>query len=421
MNENEFDRTARAWLDDGPTRMSDRAVLSALEEIHTTRQRRAWWPARRATPVNFFARAAIAAVLVVGVGLVAINVLPRGLDGPAVGGPSPSPSPAQAVDFPDLTTTFVSPRNGFSIKHPEGVALTPAKQLWGFSEQVDDGFDVVETGLAAVFKGASDRGSGMGPRSMNGSTSSSRTIIACLAAAVFLAASRRRSPSMGSRAGSRSVRTGSRQPSSPAGGSISSPCCTTRSDARAVFDAFAATIDLTPETAIDFPGLTTTFVSPTYGFSFGYIRGITPATELWDPGNQPLDDGNLDNRFDGVETGLGAYLEGASTPIPDGISIDEWVDQYVTPLAAGGCGVPRSQQAEITIDGQSGRISECANQIEATVVAGGRLYLFTLYRDSRDARAMFDAWVATIDLTPETAAVPDSGNRLSTTSPSEAQ
>ena len=86
MNENEFDRTARAWLEDGPTRMSDRAVLSALEEIHTTRQRRAWWPARRATPVNIFVRAAIAAVLVVGVGLVAINVLPRGSDGSGVGG-----------------------------------------------------------------------------------------------------------------------------------------------------------------------------------------------------------------------------------------------------------------------------------------------------------------------------------------------
>ena len=36
MNENEFDLTARAWLDDGPTRMSDHALLSALEEIHTT-------------------------------------------------------------------------------------------------------------------------------------------------------------------------------------------------------------------------------------------------------------------------------------------------------------------------------------------------------------------------------------------------
>ena len=57
--------------------MSDRAVLSALEEIHTTRQRRAMWPAWRATPVSIFARVATAAVLVVAVGLLAINILPR--------------------------------------------------------------------------------------------------------------------------------------------------------------------------------------------------------------------------------------------------------------------------------------------------------------------------------------------------------
>ena len=69
----------------------------------------------------------------------------------------------------------------------------------------------------------------------------------------------------------------------------------------------------------------------------------------------------------------------------------------------GGCGAPRSQQAEITIDGQSGRIAECPNQIEATVIAGGRLYLFTLSHDRSDARAVFDAFAATIDLTPETA------------------
>src|SRR5262245_6939414 len=96
MNENEFARTARAWLDDGPTRMSDRAVLSALEEIHTTQQRRVFWPARRATPVNIYARAAIAAVLVVGVGLGAISLLPLG-GGSGVGGPpSPSPTPSLA-------------------------------------------------------------------------------------------------------------------------------------------------------------------------------------------------------------------------------------------------------------------------------------------------------------------------------------
>ena len=45
--------------------------------------------------------------------------------------------------------------------------------------------------------------------------------------------------------------------------------------------------------------------------------------------------------------------------------------------------------------------------IVATVVAGGRLYLFSLLHvRPDDARAFFDSWVATIDLTPETAAVP---------------
>lgn len=255
MNDNDFDLTARAWLDDGPTRMSDRAILSALEEIHTTRQRRAVWPAWRATPVSIFARVAIAAVLVVAVGLLAGNVVRRQPDGSNVGGPSPA-SQAQVVGYPDLkTTTFVSPTNGFSFKYL-------------------------------------DRG------------------------------------------------------------------------------------------------------------------GLKPATRLWDPVN----DNKTDAGFDAVETGLGAYFMAASTPIPDGVSIDAWVDRYVSPggwlQQPGRCGLPRSRQAEITIDGQSGRIAECMNRIEATVVAGGRLYLFTLLHDRSDARALFDAWVATIDLRPEDAAVP---------------
>ena len=39
MTDNEFNRTARAWLADGPNRISDRALLSALDEVHRTRQR----------------------------------------------------------------------------------------------------------------------------------------------------------------------------------------------------------------------------------------------------------------------------------------------------------------------------------------------------------------------------------------------
>ena len=254
MNDNEFDQTARAWLEDGPNRMSDRAVLSALEQIHTTRQRRAMWPAWRATPVSIFARVAAAAVLAVAVGLLAVNFAARPPDGSRVGGPSPSPSPAQALSIPDLTTTFVS---------------------------------------------------------------------------------------------------------------------------------------------------------PTYGVSFKYLDrgGLTPARELWDPVKQQADI-DFDPAFDAVETGLSAYFEAASVELPDQVSTDAWVDAYVTPMAAGGCGVPRSQQAEITIDGQAGRVAECQNEIQATVVAGGRLYLFILSAARSDARAFFDAWIATIDLRPEDAAVP---------------
>ena len=60
MTDSEFDRTARAWLEDGPNEISDRALQAALDEIHVTRQRRAWWPARRQTPMFTMIRVAAA-------------------------------------------------------------------------------------------------------------------------------------------------------------------------------------------------------------------------------------------------------------------------------------------------------------------------------------------------------------------------
>jgi hypothetical protein len=69
--------------------------------------------------------------------------------------------------------------------------------------------------------------------------------------------------------------------------------------------------------------------------------------------------------------------------------------------------VPRSQQAEITIDGRPGRISDaCPDKVVATVAVDRRLYLFAMLHNRTDARAFFDAFAATIDLRPEDAAVP---------------
>lgn len=191
---------------------------------------------------------------------------------------------------------------------------------------------------------------------------------------------------------------------------IAASGCSRDSDAEA--ESPPATTTEQVET-VDFPNLTKTYVSPTNGFAFKYIEGRrpTPAKKLWDPITQPRPDGSgaHDDPFDLMETGYAAFFKAASTEIPEGVSIDEWVDEYVSP---GGCGTPRSTQAEITIDGQPGTISECpktseatANEIEATVVAGGRLYLFILLSDRNDYRAVFDAFAATIDLRPEDAAV----------------
>ncbi len=357
---------------------------------------------RRRRLLNAAVVGAAAAVALV----LAIAVVREAQDGDAA---TPVTEPDQGA-----MTTFVSPRNGFSVEYPDGedATVTPATQRWGFSEQVDDGFDVVETGSGAVFTGASTHFEEARDRD---TIDEYLSLDHVLPDGCGVPLSEQAEITIDGRSGRTAACPNRIEATVVAGERFYVFTLTDdRTDARAVFDAFLATIDLRPETAVDVPGLTSTFVSPTNGFSFDYDdRGaLAPATELWDPVNHQLDGNDYDSYphpegFDGLETGSGAYFLAASTPIPDGVSIDEWVDEDV--LSAG-CGVPRREQAEITIDGQAGRIAECAEpqrgRIEATVVAGGRLYLFTLLHDRPDARAFFDAWVATIDLRPETAAVP---------------
>lgn len=115
MTENDFDRTAQLWLEDGPTVMSDRALQAALDEIHVTRQRRAWWPARRSFQMNPSLRLAIGAVAVLAVAIIAFNLLP----GLATVGTKPSASPAQSatpapspIALPLYPSVLVAPTEG---------------------------------------------------------------------------------------------------------------------------------------------------------------------------------------------------------------------------------------------------------------------------------------------------------------------
>jgi hypothetical protein len=88
-------RIVRSWLEDGATALPDRVLDSVLDQLPTTSQRRAWWPAWRLSEMNTFAKFAVAAAAVVVVAIVGINLLPRsgGIGG---SGPSPTPSPSAA-------------------------------------------------------------------------------------------------------------------------------------------------------------------------------------------------------------------------------------------------------------------------------------------------------------------------------------
>lgn len=123
MTDNDFDRTARAWLEDGPTTMSDRVLQTALDEAHLTRQRRAWWPARRGSGTNTTIRLAIGAAAVVVAAMIGINLLPGGS---IVGWPAATPTP---VPTPSLSPTSL-PATGTldpGTYHIDDRRITPAR------------------------------------------------------------------------------------------------------------------------------------------------------------------------------------------------------------------------------------------------------------------------------------------------------
>lgn len=93
MSETEFDRTARAWLDDGPTEISDRVLLAALDEVHLTHQRRSWWPARRFSNMTNLMRAAAVTAAVVAIGVAAYSLAPGDLG--RGGEPTATPTPIE--------------------------------------------------------------------------------------------------------------------------------------------------------------------------------------------------------------------------------------------------------------------------------------------------------------------------------------
>jgi hypothetical protein len=132
---------AAPWLE-----ARDRALgqpRSAIQAQTTQVERVVGRPSVRRTQVTPIWQS-LAAVLIVAVAIAGIGILGSGfrfsVSSPATASPTslgPSPTPDGSVDssappitVPPLSESFVSPRNGFSVRYPTGWTVTPATAAW---------------------------------------------------------------------------------------------------------------------------------------------------------------------------------------------------------------------------------------------------------------------------------------------------
>ena len=141
-NESLERQVADYYATEAPQRAPDWVLRSALETIDNTPQRRVFIPAPwRVSFMNTYAKVAIAAVVVIAVGIAGLSFLrpasPSGVGGQSTASPSespsatPSPSPTPSTAAPPaLTETFTSIRHGFSISYPTGWETQAATEPW---------------------------------------------------------------------------------------------------------------------------------------------------------------------------------------------------------------------------------------------------------------------------------------------------
>jgi hypothetical protein len=106
-------RIVVSWLREDGHENAERVLISTLNEIDHTPQRRSWWPAWRIDPVNTYAKVAIGVAAVAVVAVAGFNLLPRST-GPGAAAPSPtntlttpSPSPSPS-STPEATASLVA-------------------------------------------------------------------------------------------------------------------------------------------------------------------------------------------------------------------------------------------------------------------------------------------------------------------------
>lgn len=103
-SDRETTRAVRSWLEEGVTQLPDRVLDGVLDQLPTTRQRRApWWPGW-GEPVNRVLQLSLVSVAFAVAALIGINALSGVLN---VGGPDvqPGPAPSSPVIEPTLEPT----------------------------------------------------------------------------------------------------------------------------------------------------------------------------------------------------------------------------------------------------------------------------------------------------------------------------
>jgi hypothetical protein len=128
----DFERTAQAWLAQGPDRLPDRVLDAVVDEIHVTPQRHALSVPWRILRMNQMTRvlSVIAAVVVVVIGgVVLLRPGSPSSGSPSGPGGSTGSSPGSS-GMPPLSKTFTSTVNGYSMSYPDGWKVVTATQSW---------------------------------------------------------------------------------------------------------------------------------------------------------------------------------------------------------------------------------------------------------------------------------------------------
>jgi hypothetical protein len=436
MSDQLFERAVRDWLDAGSDRTPPPAIDAVLLAVKSTPQERDLRIPRRFFPMPISSRlaAVIALAAVAGLGAFAYfgtspNPLPTPTATPAAP-PSPSPSPpAAGLDTVDWIS-FTSERYGFDVKRPPEFTETPATSSWDLADA--DTFPAPGT-EDFYFAGAGD---GLGVRVSAwsfvvepGTTLESFVQTYCVASAGTSCATRMDAalpvttldgdegvslagPNLDSQV---FVLVDDRVYMVAAWRTDNDPSVAPFGGGRRLVEAFASTLTLRPDgPAPDAaaPALDGSFTSTRYGYSIAYPSAswaATAAAELWAPtAQQDL----WSDTFLPPSTNNGFRAASALIPgsVPQALT-DDWIAEVVTGEPGPPCMAPRSTLSDIVIDGQTGKVRINCEEIEATLVVDGRLYLFTLFLDDgapydvAGGRALFEAMMATVQLTPETAEV----------------